>query len=41
MIPLHADDPLRQRALLANGLRLYGRFFAESVLNGGRLRHAA
>lgn len=27
MIPLHADDPDRQRALFANGLRLYARFF--------------
>jgi hypothetical protein len=32
MIPLHADDPERQRALFANGLRLYARFF----LTGGR-----
>jgi hypothetical protein len=30
MIPLHADDPARQRALLANGLRLYARFFGQA-----------
>lgn len=27
MIPLHAEDPARQRALFANGLRVFGRFF--------------
>jgi len=26
MLPLHAEDPLRQRAILANALRLYRQF---------------
>jgi hypothetical protein len=34
MIPLHADDPNRQRALFAKGLKLYLRFFALSGENG-------
>lgn len=29
MIPLHAEDPTRQRALFANGLRVFGRFLGE------------
>jgi hypothetical protein len=36
MIPLHADDPRRQRALLANGLRLYDRFFGADGPRDGR-----
>lgn len=31
MIPLHAEDPVRQRALFANGLRLFRQFFATSI----------
>ena len=31
MIPLHAEDPARQRALFANGLRMFGRFFELSA----------
>ena len=30
MIPLHAEDADRQRALFANGLRVFGRFFLPS-----------
>lgn len=31
MIPLHADNPARQRTLFANALRLHRRFFAEDA----------
>lgn len=31
MIPLHSEDPLRQRTMLANGLRLYANYFSLSV----------
>jgi hypothetical protein len=31
MIPLHAEDPARQRALFANGLRVFGQFLGEAV----------
>lgn len=34
MIPLHADDPLRQHALFANALRLHRRFFGYEELPG-------
>lgn len=30
MIPLHTENPTRQRALFANGLRVFGRFFLSS-----------
>ena len=31
MLPLHAEEPRRQLALLANGYRLYQRYFAEAA----------
>jgi hypothetical protein len=31
MLPLHADAPRRQKALLANGYRLYQHYFAEAA----------
>ena len=33
MVPLHGEDPIRQRALFANGLRVYGKFFMTSKKN--------